>query len=394
MVPIEHDLIYDGSQPLNIKVSGNGTCDLALAVVPDTSLMKDIPDTILFARKTVKVKNGKTADVAFDISSLAPGFYQIRLGTLRYNIGVRPEEVISPLSRKDDFEDFWKTTLEQLRKVPMNPRMKRIEEHSDDIRSTYEIILDSFGGGECGGILTIPNKDGKYPVSVSFMGYGADIYYNDPSANPEQIDFLVSVRNQGIFKDEGKWCDRGLYSKESYYYRGAFCDVVRTMDFVSSLDKADMDKLVAWGESQGGAFTWICAALDHRVKAIAPSVPFMGDWEDYHKIVWWPVHEIFEEADAQGISNEDVLDMLTYFDVKNFTPYVECPVYMSFGIQDPTCPPHTNFAGFNNCGSSGKKYMCVPTCGHDMWREKKWEEERAEFLRQFTETNPNDINVK
>lgn len=87
----------------------------------------------------------------------------------------------------------------------------------------------------------------------------------------------------------------------------------------------------------------VAAALDSRIRAIAPAVPFMGDFPDYGKIVWWPV-------------------------------------YMSFGLQDPVCPPHTNFAIYNNFGSEEKHFLCVPTCGHAMWKEEAWPPVRQEFF--------------
>jgi cephalosporin-C deacetylase len=141
--------------------------------------------------------------------------------------------------------------------------------------------------------------------------------------------------------------------------------------------------MVAWGESQGGAFTFLSAAVDSRIKAIAPSVPFLGDYEDYARIVRWPVHEVMEAADGQGIPHEQLFAMLRYFDIKNFAPKVKCPVYMSFGLQDPTCPPHTNFAIYNNLGTSDKRFLCVPTCGHAMWQEPLWDRERAAFLESM-----------
>ena len=192
------------------------------------------------------------------------------------------------------------------------------------------------------------------------------------------------MRDQGIFKgDQDRWIDRGLASRDSFYYRGAFCDVKRAVDFAASLDKADPDRMVAMGESQGGAFTFIAAALDPRIKAAAPAVPFLGDYPDYAKIVWWPVHEVFETADAQGIDRSELFRMLSYFDVKNFASRIECPVYMSFGLQDPVCPPHTNFSIYNNLGTSNKRFFCVPTCGHAMWQEPSWAEARDAFLNPY-----------
>ena len=215
------------------------------------------------------------------------------------------------------------------------------------------------------------------------MGYGAYPFYFDPSASPQRIDFLVSVREQGIFRDPGeRWIDKGITSKEEFYYRGAFCDVKRAVDFVCTLDKADINGIAAIGESQGGAFTVIAAALDSRIKVACPAVPFLGDYPDYARIVWWPVHEVLESADAAGIPREEIFSMLRYFDVKNFAPRVTCPVYMAFGLQDPTCPPHTNFSIYNNLGSREKHYFCVPTCGHAMWLEPAWPPVRDAFIEE------------
>jgi cephalosporin-C deacetylase-like acetyl esterase len=94
--------------------------------------------------------------------------------------------------------------------------------------------------------------------------------------------------------------------------------------------------------------------------------------------------EVLDAADAEGLTDRDALyTMLSYFDVKNFAPKVTCPAYMSFGLQDPTCPPHTNFSIYNNLGSSDKHWFCVPTCGHAMWQEPSWSAERDAFLSRF-----------
>ena len=108
-------------------------------------------------------------------------------------------------------------------------------------------------------------------------------------------------------------------------------------------------------------------------------MPFLSDYPDYGRIVWWPMHEVFQAADAEGIGRDDLMRMLSYFDVKNFTDRVQCPVYMAFGLQDPTCPPHTNFAGYNQV-TAPKQFHCEPLCGHAMWKENRWQQIRTEFF--------------
>lgn len=368
-----------GPYTLDTKVAFTGPATMQL--VTDLSLMADEPDVVL----EKQVEAGEDSVLTVALGKLKPGFYEVRLrDSIRFNIGVRPDEVKSPADAPDDMREFWDVTLSNLKQIPLEAAWEPVPEASNEVRESYRISYESFGGAIAGGLLCIPVKPGKYPVHIQYMGYGADVYNFDPSANPERIDFLVSVRDQGIFRDsEARWIDRGLDSRENFYYRGAFADAVRAIDFIATLDKADMDHVVAYGESQGGALTVAAAALDHRIKAIAPAVPFLGDYRDYYKIVWWPVHEVMETADAQGLDREEVYEMLTYFDIKNLAQWVECPAYMAFGLQDPTCPPHTNFAIYNNLGSSKKHFWCVPTCGHAMWKEPSWPPVRDEFLARF-----------
>ena len=94
------------------------------------------------------------------------------------------------------------------------------------------------------------------------------------------------------------------------------------------------------------------------------------------------MHEVFAKADEEGIGREELFRTLSYFDVKNFAPRITCPVIMAFGLQDPTCPPHTNFSIYNNLGTKDKCFVCVPTCGHAMWNEPDWPPIRDLFLSE------------
>ena len=350
-------------------------------LVTDLSLMAAEPEVVL--SRQINVAQDSTIQV--DLGALEPGFYQVRLrDSIRFNIGVRPDAVVSAPDAQADFDVFWEQTLAQLSQVPMDVEYTLVPAYSNELRKCYEVRFPSLDGAIAGGIVSIPVAMGKFPVWIQYMGYGAEPYYFDPSANPERIDFLVSVRDQGIFKNgQDRWIDRGLSARETFYYRGAFADAKRAVDFAASIDKADPERLVASGESQGGALTFVAAALDSRLKAITTAVPFLGDYRDYARIVWWPVHEVLETADAEGLDREALFTMLTYFDVKNFAPRITCPVYMAFGLQDPTCPPHTNFSIYNNLGTSDKRYFCVPTCGHAMWLESSWSTERDAFLAEW-----------
>ena len=386
----ENDGIFIGEGPhvleVGVKAPEDGKMNLVLEVETDKGEPVGTYDA------SVKVRDGKAA-AGFSLD-LVPGFYKAVLylsceegktELCRSNVGFNPEQIASPQDKQPDFDEFWEQTLSELAAVDPEYKLTLLPEHSNDIRRVYHVEMRSWGGEKISGVYAEPVKEGKYNTTIYYMGYNSDVYYPDPSADPDMIEFTLCVRGQALntpATGKGIWVAEGLESKDTYYYRGAFADVVRAVDFVCSREKVDQDHLVAEGESQGGAFSFISASLDHRIKAIAPAVPFLGDYPDYFKVASWPGNEVIAAQKELGISDEDLYRTLSYFDVKNFTDRIECPVYMSIGLQDPTCPPHTNFASYNHVKSE-KQWICYPHCGHAMWQVPEWREIKKEFFARF-----------
>jgi len=386
----ENDGIFIGEGPhvleVGVKAPEDGKMNLVLEVETDKGEPVGTYDA------SVKVRDGK-AVTGFSLD-LVPGFYKAVLylsceegktELCRSNVGFNPEQIASPQDKQPDFDAFWEQTLAELAAVDPEYKLTLLPEHSNDIRRVYHVEMRSWGGEKISGVYAEPVKEGKYNTTIYYMGYNSDVYYPDPSADPDMIEFTLCVRGQALntpATGKGIWVAEGLESKDTYYYRGAFADVVRAVDFVCSREKVDQDHLVAEGESQGGAFSFISASLDHRIKAIAPAVPFLGDYPDYFKVASWPGNEVIAAQKELGISDEDLYRTLSYFDVKNFTDRIECPVYMSIGLQDPTCPPHTNFASYNHVKSE-KQWICYPHCGHAMWQVPEWREIKKEFFARF-----------
>jgi len=124
-------------------------------------------------------------------------------------------------------------------------------------------------------------------------------------------------------------------------------DCVRAIDFMASRETSDMDQLYAEGQSQGGAFTVAAAALSGRTfKAIAPAITFMGDFPDYFNITNWPASVARENRGS--MTDDEMFAFLSYFDTKNLSTRISCPIITSVGLQDNVCPAHTNLAPYNN----------------------------------------------
>lgn len=387
----ENSGIFEGEGPHAVKtglVSNHvPAADLSLEI------STDFGDYVGTYENSVEFVQGK-AEAVFNLD-LQPGFYKAVLNLVRKdgtkveldhtNLGFNPEQIVSEQDKQPDFDQFWAETLEELASVDMEPVYIPLKDHSNSVREAFRVEMKSLDGETISGLLYVPVAEDVYPVMVSYMGYGSDVWYPDPSDNPDMIEFQLCIRNQAFNRLPGEkddWCVRGLESKDTYYYRGAFADAVRAIDFVCSLDKADKSRIFANGESQGGALTLVAASLDHRIKAIAPSAPFLNDYKDYFALAHWPAEPILRAADEKGLSEEELYRTLSYFDVKNFTDKIECPVIMAIGLQDPVCPPHTNFAGYNHIRTE-KSWICYPAAGHNVWEQKGWPEEKSRFFERF-----------
>lgn len=391
-VPMTNDWWWTApKQPqIVVNVVNNGSsaekCEVSLAVTTD----KYEPVTAM--SQEVPVAAGDSATVRFDLN-VVPGFYRCTVTgngeeVKNFNIGYEPENIVSLPDSQPDFDEFWQRALDELAQVAPEYSLTEEKDKSKKGGKVYLVKMKSLGGVEVQGYLTMPStasKKNTMPVLVHYMGYGSKPWHAEPYEGMDRIEFVLSTRGQGLNEPTnqyGDWIVSGLGDKEQYYYRGAYMDLIRALDFVCSLPEVDTDHIFAEGGSQGGAFTLVACALDNRICAASPSIPFLTDFHDYFKIVHWPAEPVLKKQKEIGLSDSDFYKMLSYFDVKNFTRRITCPILMGIGLQDPTCPPHTNFAGYNLI-TSQKQFVIYPECGHDT-RHPEWDNLQRDFFGKFT----------
>jgi cephalosporin-C deacetylase-like acetyl esterase len=386
--------VFMDGEPQQADVTLKNTSDESAKCNVILVLKTDKYATIDSLTTPVRLSAGeeKTASIAFTLPE--PGFYRCKLylknssaagDAKMVNIGYEPEKIVSPRDAKPDFEAFWTTTRTELDQVKPNYKLTLLPERSTGAKNIYHVEMTSYGNVKIEGYYAAPKAKGVYPAIVAYMGYGSEPYFPHTDGNPGYVEFILSVRGQGIQKADntyGDWIVWGLESKDTYYYRGAFMDLVRAVDFLVSRPEVDKRKIVAEGGSQGGAFTLAACALDNRIKAGAPTVPFLSDYRDYFEIVGWPRSSF--EAYLNKHSDrtwDEVYDVLTYFDIKNLAGWIQCPILMAAGLQDEVCPPHTNFAGYNLIPSE-KQYRIYHDQAHSTPAE--WYEVRTKFFNEQT----------
>lgn len=376
--------------------------------------------------KSVSVPSGQSMDVTFDMQ-LAPGVYHfVATANYReiadYNIAVNLPGIVSEPDAQSDFQEYWEAALAELESVAPEYNLVKMEEQSTANRNVWMVEMKSVPDAPGGEPVTVrgyyaePVAPGSYPAYITYQGYDSNPettqYVPNGDSNPNKIEFVLSTRGQGInnrgeYKDEnayyGDWFMFNFGDRNSYYYRGAYLDAVRAFDFVASRTMVDKANIFGEGHSQGGALTIAAAALtqmrgEDKFNSIAPAIPFMGDFPDYFKIGQWPSYQAYQWLDNKlnsrsvASAEDEMYEFLSYFDTKNLATYISSPYITAIGLQDTTCPPHTNIAPYNNVKSSDKELIVNPMLGHAA--HSTWNSDIDRFFSShLANLNPTSVNT-
>ncbi len=391
VVPDDSDYVFLTPKPIRIKINLK---NLNKKKVPGKLYVKVTTDAYVPVRIDsidISIKGLDSFSKTFTLAEAKPGFYRydvkfVRKGETacekKLNVGFDPEKITSPVDAKADFKPFWENSLKELKKVAPRYKLTLVPEYSKLDYNVYLVDMYSLNNEPIKGYYARPKRKGKFPVIVEYMGYGSSPYPPNQTWDGFAY-FVLSIRGQALNLPKnhyGTWVTYGLNNKADYYYRGAYCDVVRALDFICTRPEVDSSRIAVRGGSQGGALSFVAAALDKRVKVAAPFIPFLSDFPDYFKIAPWPKSDfatyLQEHPNAKW---NDIYELLTYFDIKNLAQWIECPLYMGIGIQDNVCPPRINFAAYNQVKTE-KHWMACPQCGHSVG--KIYHEASMKFIKE------------
>lgn len=406
-VPVTDDWVWNGKPQVTIHIENPNKVAVRLGVT--VRYATDKKKEVETVTDSVDVPANGTLDYkATTTKVLAPGVYRASCfvnnkAARHFNFAIDPFSIESEPDMQPDFDQFWQNAKDQLAAIDMNANLIELPEKSSATRKVYLVELfsvpDDFVGGpvKIRGYYCEPQDGQKHPVIMHFYGYdtqGSKAKCECPSGGASQYaEFYLSHRGQylnnrpastgnpGVTEDcvsyYGDWFSYNFGNQDTWYYRGAFMDVVQAVRFMATRETSDMTKLFAEGSSQGGALTYACAALsDYPFTAIACNVAFLGDYADAMDIGGLAAETA--KACQGSMSKDEMLTFLSYFDTKNLATKISCPVLASSGLQDGVCPPRTNIVPFNNLRTpaSDKEYIFGPEMGHDYpknWSTKMWE---------------------
>jgi len=303
-VKVTDNWVWSGKPQITISVENPNKASVKVPVV--VKIATDKNQEVTTVTDSIEIAGSSTQDFVITTSeNLEPGIYRAGCfvngkSARTFNFAIDPFQITSPQDKPSDFDEFWQVAKEQLAGIDMNAQLTEIPERSTAKSKVYLVEMYSIPDGLSGEPVKIRGyycepQDGKqHPVILHFYGYDTqgsvakvDCPYGGDNAElylshrgqylnnrPAGTNLGVTEATENIY---GDWFRYNLGDKDSYYYRGAYMDVVQAVRFMATRETSDMTKLFAEGSSQGGALTYACAALsDYPFTAIAANVAFMG----------------------------------------------------------------------------------------------------------------------
>jgi cephalosporin-C deacetylase len=279
------------------------------------------------------------------------------------------EKYLPERNEPADFDDFWASTLAEVRQHPLDARFEPFATPLKTVE-VYDVTFNGYGGQPIKGWFTIPrHRDSeKLPCLVEYVGYGGGRGFPTEWLGFSSGGFahlVMDTRGQGSgwtkgdtpdFEPEGSnpqysgFMTRGVLSPKTYYYRRVFSDGVRAVEAALTHPMVDGNRIGVTGGSQGGGISLaVSGLLGDKVKIAMADVPFLCNFKRATRITDAnPYQEIVIYCKNHRDKIETVFQTLTYFDGMNFATRAKARGLFSVGLMDDVCPPSTVYSAYNH----------------------------------------------
>ena len=243
----------------------------------------------------------------------------------------------------------------------------------------YLFIPKDAKPGSCPIVLCPPGagiKTIKEPLRHRYYGENGCIRFEMEihGLNPEMTDEAFKEISKAFSGRENGYLQNGLDNKDNYYMKRVYLACVRAIDFLTTLPEWDRRNVILQGGSQGGALAIVTAGLDKRVTACVANHPALSDMAGYKAGRAGGYPHFFR---VDGMDTPEKLNTMAYYDVVNFARRLKCPVYMTWGYNDDTCPPTTSYAVYNVI-TSPKEALITPINEH--WTSEATERGHLDWI--------------
>lgn len=288
-----------------------------------------------------------------------------------------PYQIKPAADEPADFDAFWKSKLDELKKIP--PNAKLIEEDGGKPGVKYaRITLDNINAAHVQGQIARPAAGEKFPALLipQWAGvYALQKSWVTGTASSGWLTMNIEAHDipidnppdyyQRLYGSGGALANYwkiGNTDKDKSYYLRMYLSVCQSIEYLKTRPDWDGKTLVVMGGSQGGQQTLVAAGLcPQTVTAALAFVP--ADCDNWAESIgrhsgfpfWW---QQTDNRDADAVHQTS-----KYFDPVYFARRIKCPVLTGCGLRDELAPCASVLAAFNQI-TSPKQIVILPKAEH------------------------------
>lgn len=286
-----------------------------------------------------------------------------------------PDKIVPSAPVPDDFDAFWKAKIAELKAVPANMKLTKVDIKDPKIEY-YTFTMDNIRGTKIHGQLARPVGTNSLAAILQVQWAGVYALNRDwvlgnarggwlamnISAHDLPIDEKAEFYAEKSAKELNDYPGIGNDDREKSYFLRMFLSCYRACDAITERPDWNRKTLVVTGGSQGGYQSLVTAGFHPAVTALAACVPAGCDHTGVaaHRAPGWPN---WAGRTWQGKDVQKMLSVSRYFDAVNFTSRIKVPALVGLGLIDTTCPPEGVFAAVNSL-QGPKKIIIMPRADH------------------------------
>ncbi len=266
-------------------------------------------------------------------------------------------QTFPPLKPPSDLDAFWKQALNELKKIPVDPRQKIVLKKSLGLESILDVSFQSHGKTRMKGRLSIPRLRGRSPVVISFPDFGEHSETDRRLTDHGIAHLAMELRDHERFvrpdprspvPPPALFREYGLDVAGKSYPFACFLDAVRAVDFLRLQKGIDSNRIAILGRGLGAAMGMF-AAVQRREGVLGlalerPGFAFFPQWvKDSHISFASDVRLLIEERGRTKIKKS-----LDYVDILHWSETITPPVLVTLVLDDQLHPPKCTFAVFNH----------------------------------------------
>ena len=286
--------------------------------------------------------------------------------------GSTAADYVTKVRKPNDIDRFWEDVLAQTAAIPLDPELIHDPLRSSAEVDVFRVSYTSLDRVRIAGWYARPReREGILPGLLQVPGYSMEPPIPKVWAAKGYAAFSVAPRgklgsNRQFNPGYPGLLTYGIVDRNTYSYRGFYMDACRGVDFLLTQDEVDRSRIGVTGHSQGGGLSVVTAALRPEIKAATAGAPFLCGIMDAMELTdSYPYQEIADYLRLNSERRPRVEETLAYFDGINLAHRITCPIIVSVGLQDSTCPPETGYAMFDAIGSADKRMYAYDGHGHD-----------------------------